>query len=78
MAEEVKVQGWRDVQITPDMPLSAIVHFTNVLNQRLVTVEDLLRVDGKTLTEIYAEQAQKEREAMEKQMAEEQAKKEEK
>lgn len=78
MAEEVKVQGWRDVQITPDMPLSAIVHFANVLNQRLVTVEDLIKVDGKTLTEIYAEQAQKEREAMEKQMAEEQAKKEEK
>lgn len=76
MAEEVKVQGWRDVQITPDMPLSAIVHFANVLNQRLVTVEDLIKVDGKTLTEIYAEQAQKEREAMEKQMAEEQAKKE--
>lgn len=78
MAEEKQVQGWRDVQITPDMPLSAIVHFANILNQRLVTVEDLIKVDGKTLTQIYAEQAEQERAEMEKRMAEAQAKKEEK
>jgi hypothetical protein len=77
MAEEKQVQGWRDVQITPDMPLSAIVHFANILNQRLVTVEDLIKVNDKTLTQIYAEQAEQERAEMEKKMAE-QAKKEEK
>ena len=78
MAEEKRIQGWKDVQITPEMPLGAIVHFANILNQRLVAVEDILKVDGKTLTEIYAEQAEKERAEMEKKMAEEQAKKEEK
>jgi len=78
MPEEKQIRGWKDVQITPDMPLSAIVHFANILNQRLVTVEDILKVDGKTLTEIYAEQAEQERAEMEKQMAEELAKKEEK
>ncbi len=78
MTEERKIQGWRDVQITPDMPLGAIVHFANILNQRLVAIEDILKVDSKTLTEIYAEQAEQERAEMEKRAAEQQAKKEEK
>ena len=77
MAEERQIQGWRDVQITLNMPLDAIVHFANILNQRLVAVEDILKVDDKTLTELYAEQAEQERAEMEKRMAE-QAKKEEK
>lgn len=55
-------QGWRDVQIIPDMPLSALVNFFNVLNQRLCAVEDLVTVqgpDGKplNLTDLYALQA---------------------
>lgn len=71
MAEENKVQGWKDVQITPDMPLTVLVHFLNVLNQRLVTIEDNLKLGDKSLTQIYAEQAEKEREEMAKAQAEE-------
>ena len=63
-------QGWRGVNITPDMPLGAIVHFLNILNQRLCNIEDLVLVDGPdgqriSITEAYrlqseAEQAQQE------------------
>ena len=56
-------QGWRDVQIVPDMPLSALVNFFNVLNQRLCAVEDLVTVQGPdnkpmNLTDLYAYQAE--------------------
>lgn len=58
---------WRDVVLTPDMPLNVlvhflndIVHFLNAINQRLCTIEDATTVDGKTLTEIYAEEAAQE------------------
>ena len=34
-----QAQGWRDVTITPDMPLTAIVQFLNILNQRLCTAK---------------------------------------
>ena len=65
---EKKVQGWKDVVITPDMPLTAIVQFLNVLNQRLCTIEDNLTVEMQngeklSITEIYriqAEQAEEE------------------
>ena len=33
-------QGWKDVVITPDMPLAALVQFLNVLNQRLCNIEE--------------------------------------
>ena len=75
MAEERQIQGWREVQIRPNMPLDAIVHFANILNQRLVTIEDILKVDGKTLTQIYAEQAEQERAEMAKRMTEQTEKK---
>ena len=57
-----QVQGWADVQLSADMPLNALVQFLNVLNQRLVTLEDhvaLTTPDGKqvTITEIYRQQA---------------------
>lgn len=66
---EKKVQGWKDVIITPDMPLTAIVQFLNVLNQRLCTIEDNLSVEMQngeklSITEIYriqAEQAEQEK-----------------
>lgn len=66
--KEKKVQGWKDVVITPDMPLTAIVQFLNVLNQRLCTIEDNLSVEMQngeklSITEIYriqAEQAEEE------------------
>ena len=65
---EKKVQGWKDVVITPDMPLTAIVQFLNVLNQRLCTIEDNLNIEMQngeklSITEIYriqAEQAEEE------------------
>ena len=63
-----QIQGWQDVQIVPDMPLTALVHFLNVLNQRLCAVEANVFIEdseGKklSLTEIYALQAQAEAEA---------------
>lgn len=72
MADEKQtIQGWKDVQITPDMPLSVLVNFMNVLNQRLVAIEDHVQVpfDNKmvSLTELYAIQAEAERKAMEEQ-----------
>ena len=61
-----KVQGWKDVVITPDMPLTAIVQFLNVLNQRLCTIEDNLNVEMQngeklSITEIYRIQAEQEK-----------------
>ena len=72
MNQNVQPQGWKDVQITPDMALSMIVGFMNVLNQRLATVENIVSVptdDGKmvSLTEIYAKQAEAEMAAQAKQ-----------
>ena len=73
MPEEKKIQGWRDVQITPDMPLSVIVNFMNVLNQRLASIEDVTQVPYEnrmvSLTELYAIQAEQERKQMEEQQA---------
>lgn len=67
MSEEKKIQGWKDVQLSPDMPVSVLVNFLNVLNQRLASIEDQVVVDfegaKKTLTEVY--QIQSEREAAE-------------
>ena len=73
--EEKQPQGWRDVVITPDMPLAAIVQFFNVLNQRLCTIEDNLKVEmanGEKLSisEVYRIQAEKEQQAQEKQTEE--------
>lgn len=77
--DEKKSQGWADVVITPDMPLSVLVNFMNVLNQRLVTIENETVVDfegsKKTLTEVYRIQAEREAEAMAKAQAEQAEKK---
>lgn len=64
MENENKIpQGWKDVQIVPDMPLSALVGFLNILNQRLCTLEDIVTVQGQdgkpiSLTDLYALQAE--------------------
>lgn len=51
-------RGWADVVITPDMPLNAIIHFANILNQRLCALEDVTTLpNGKTLTKLYQEEA---------------------
>ena len=68
MSEERKINGWRDIQLTPEMPLSVLVNFLNVLNQRLVAIEDQVVIDfegsKKTLTEVYRIQSEREAEAM--------------
>lgn len=75
--EQRQPQGWRDVVITPDMPLAAIVQFFNVLNQRLCTIEDNLKVEMTTgeqlsISEVYRIQAEQEQKAQEEQAQEEQ------
>lgn len=75
--QEQRVQGWKDVVITPDMPLAAMVQFFNVLNQRLCTIEDNTFVEMPTgeklsITQIYALQAQEEQKAQEEQNKEQQ------
>ena len=73
--EQRQPQGWRDVVITPDMPLTAIVQFFNVLNQRLCTIEDNLKVEMPTgeqlsISEVYRIQAEQEQKAQEEQSQE--------
>lgn len=73
---EKKVQGWKDVVITPDMPLTAIVQFLNVLNQRLCTIEDNLSVEMQngeklSITEIYRIQAEQEKNKEDKEKSKE-------
>lgn len=65
-------QGWRDVVITPDMPLTAIVQFLNVLNQRLCGIEDTVVVElpnGEevSITKAYELQAEAEMAAQNRQ-----------
>lgn len=78
--ENNQPQGWKDVQIVPDMPLNALLGFLNVLNQRLCTLEDLTLVDGPagkkiTLTEAYAIQAEEVKAQYEAELAKQQAEK---
>ena len=66
MPEETKntvPQGWKDVQLNSTLPLDALVGFLNVVNQRLVVLEDHMVIDGKTVTTIYHEQAEAEMKA---------------
>lgn len=63
--DEKEIKGWKDVQITPDMPVNVIINFLNILNQRLCAVENLTSTigpDGKmiSLTDLYAIQAAEE------------------
>lgn len=58
-------QGWADVQIVPDMPLSALIQFLNILNGRLCAVENETFVKDDqgnmiSLTKLYAIQAEEE------------------
>ena len=63
--EKRQPEGWKDVNIVTDMPLSAIVQFLNILNHRLCGIEDNLIVttengDQLSLTELYKRQAEQE------------------
>lgn len=69
MPEEKKVPSWADAHITVSMPLDLIVNFLNVLNQRLVTIENVVTVqgpDGKmiSLSDLYALQSEEEAKRM--------------
>lgn len=68
--EQNQPQGWRDVVITPDMPLSAIVQFLNVLNQRLCGIEDTVVVALPTGEEVSITKAYELQAEMERQQAE--------
>ena len=72
--EQEQTQGWGDVQINSNMSLDMLVNFLNILNQRLVTVENFVTIPdqkGKmiSITDFYQQQAQQTQEAQ----AEEQA-----
>jgi hypothetical protein len=63
--EQKQPQGWRDVVITPDMPLAALVQFFNVLNQRICGIEDTVIValptgEEVSITKAYELQAEME------------------
>ena len=63
-------QGWKDVQLTPDMSVSMLINFLNVLNQRLANLEDIIEItaeDGRkiTLAEYYNLQVQSHNESTE-------------
>ena len=66
--EQKQPQGWRDVNITPDMPLTALVQFFNVLNQRLCALEDSTFIEMPTggkvsISDLYRLQAENEQKA---------------
>ena len=70
MNQNVQPQGWKDVQLTPDMSVSMLINFLNVLNQRLSNLEDIIEItaeDGRkmTLTEYYNLQVQSHNESTE-------------
>lgn len=57
---------WRDAYITSDMNLNNIIHFFNILNERLCNIERLIKVPTEsgeviTLEEFYAQQMQTEK-----------------
>lgn len=61
--EQEQTQGWGDVQINSNMSLDMLVNFLNILNQRLVTVENFVTIPdqkGKmiSITDFYQQQAQ--------------------
>ena len=45
-------QGWKDVQLTPDMSVSMLINFLNVLNQRLSLLEDVIKINDENGNEI--------------------------
>lgn len=45
--QEHKFDGWRSAQIDENLPIGGLVQFLNVLNQRLILIEDALSIqDG--------------------------------
>lgn len=51
-------QSWKDINLGPDTPVSVLISFINVLNQRLCLLEDHVSIkleDGRvvTVTELF-------------------------
>lgn len=72
--EQEQTQGWEDVQINSNMSLDMLVNFLNILNQRLVTVENFVTIPdqkGKmiSITDFYQQQAQQAQEAQAQEQA---------
>lgn len=58
---EKEIKGWGDIQIDLNAPLGMVIDMINILNQRLVTVENISKTEGGlTLTEMYQKQAEEE------------------
>ena len=56
-----EIKGWEDIHIDLNTPLGMVIDMINVLNQRLVTIENMVKTDeGITLTETYRKQAEEE------------------
>jgi hypothetical protein len=76
--QEPKFDGWRSAQIDENLPIAGLVQFLNILNQRLILVEDALTMqDGDeriTLSEYWVrvqkQEYQKMLEEMQKQQEE--------
>ena len=76
--QEPKFDGWRSAQIDENLPIAGLVQFLNVLNQRLILIEDALTMqDGDeriTLSEYWVrvqkQEYQKMLEEMQKQQEE--------
>lgn len=72
--EQEQTQGWGDVQINSNMSLDMLVNFLNILNQRLVTIENFVTIPdqkGKmiSITDFYQQQAQQAQEAQAQEQA---------
>ena len=72
--EQEQTHGWGDVQINSNMSLDMLVNFLNILNQRLVTVENFVTIPdqkGKmvSITDFYQQQAQQAQEAQAQEQA---------
>ena len=56
---KLEFKGWRENRITEQTPIGAVFQFLNILNERLIMIEDAIKVnvDGKdmTLTEYWIE-----------------------
>ena len=60
--EDESEKTWKDVNLTPEFPLTSLVQFLNILNQRMSTIEDIIIIkdeNGKemSLSEKYKEDA---------------------
>ena len=61
---ETRIQGWKDVVLDGNSPLGMLIDFLNVLNSRLVAIEDNTFIDYEgekiSLTEMYKREAEAE------------------